>query len=64
MNIKTRELSNGLIRQINQSDVPIEVKRLIVKDIMSQLENEADEAIGAELSLINEKSSEGEEENQ
>ena len=64
MNLKTRELSNGLIRQINQSDVPIEVKRLIVKDIMSQLEKEANEVIAAELSLINEKSSEGEEENQ
>lgn len=64
MNLKTRELSNGLIRQINQSDVPIEVKRLIVKDIMSQLEKEANEVIAAELSVKNEKLSEGEEENQ
>lgn len=54
MNLKTRQLYNNLIQTLNGSDLPIEVKRLIVGNIYHQIENEADRAILDEMKPITE----------
>ncbi len=45
-----REFENTLVNFINQSPLPIEVKRLVVNDVVHQLDKEASKVIIAELS--------------
>ena len=49
VNLKVREFSQAIINFINQSPLPIEVKRLCMSDIATQLQHTADEQIKAEL---------------
>lgn len=45
MNLKIRKLEDDLINTLNSSDVSIEVKRLIVNNILNLVTKEADKAI-------------------
>lgn len=45
MNSKIRQLEDDLINVLNSSDIPIEVKRLVVGNIYHLTEKEADKAI-------------------
>ena len=60
MNKEIRELNNDLVTTLNGSNIPIEVKRLVVLNIYNQLEKEADNAVLNESRAITE---EGEVEN-
>ena len=52
MNQQIREFEKGLIDYINQSEIPIEVKRLIIKDVFYQVERTANDVINQEIQLI------------
>ena len=49
MNSKVRKLEDAIIELLNSSDVEIEVKRLIMRNVLYLVEKEADKAIVAEL---------------
>lgn len=49
MNLKVREFQQAIINFANQSDLPIEVKRLCVADVLKQLEEQANEALRKEV---------------
>lgn len=53
MNLEIRKFSANIIAYINENTLPIEVKRLCIKDILNQLEASASEQI--DLELKNEK---------
>jgi hypothetical protein len=56
VNAKIREFENDIINYINaSSDVPIEVKHLVLKDILHQVETEANRNIIAEQEKAKEK---------
>lgn len=56
VNAKIREFENNIINYINaSSDVPIEVKHLVLKDILHQVETEANRNIIAEQEQAKEK---------
>lgn len=56
VNAKIREFENDIINYINaSSDVPIEVKHLVLKDILHQVEAEANRNIIAEQEQAKEK---------
>lgn len=55
MNKEIRELNNDLVTTLNGSNIPIEVKRLVVLNIYNQLEKEADNAILNESRAITEE---------
>jgi hypothetical protein len=50
MNLKIRKLEEDLISVLNNSDIPIEAKRLVVQNILNAIENKADKIIMQELS--------------
>lgn len=52
MNQQIREFEKGLIAYINQSDIPIEVKRLIIKDVFYKVEKTANDVINQEIQLL------------
>lgn len=52
MNYAIREFHNGLINFINKSEIPIEAKRLVIKDVFHQVERTAQNVINQELQLI------------
>lgn len=54
MNLKTRQLEEELIAVLNGSDLPMEVKRFVVKSVYHLVEKEADKAILDELKPITE----------
>lgn len=41
-NLVVRNFKNGIVNAINSADIPIEVKRLVVKDILTELTELAD----------------------
>lgn len=45
MDLQIRQFQLGLVDYINQSSLPIEVKRLVMKDILLQVEKASDELI-------------------
>lgn len=51
MNIKIRTLEETLLGELNASDVPMEVKRLILSDLLTMVTKQADATIQAELML-------------
>lgn len=56
VNAKIREFENDIINYINaSSDVPIEVKHLVLKDILHQVETESNRNIIAEQEKAKEK---------
>jgi len=49
MNLQIREFEQAIIRFINQSDLPMEVIRLAIKDVFYQVDNLANAAIDMEI---------------
>lgn len=49
MNKKIRELEDNIIAILNESDVQIEVKRLIIADVLNLVTKESDKMIVYEL---------------
>lgn len=59
INAKIREFENDIINFINaSSDIPIEVRHLVLRDICNQLEREADKQVSAERQMEKEKKAE------
>ena len=52
MNYAIREFEDNLIDFINKSDIPIEAKRLVIKDVFRQVERTAQNVINQELQLM------------
>lgn len=47
--LEIREFEQGIINQINQSPLPLEVKRIIVENICAQINEATNKQIQAEL---------------
>ena len=45
MDLQIRQFQIGLIDYINQSTLPMEVKRLVMKDVLLQVEKASDDLI-------------------
>lgn len=45
MDLQIREFEQSLINFINQVNISIEIKRLVVKDVYTQLEKESDKVV-------------------
>lgn len=59
VNAKIREFENDIINYINaSSEIPVEVKHLVLRDICNKLEKEADKQVVAERQLEQKKKSE------
>lgn len=54
--LEIREFEQGIINQINQSPLPLEVKRLIVENICAQVNEATNKQIQVELTERNSKS--------
>jgi hypothetical protein len=50
MNLKIRRLEEDIVAILNDSDIPIEAKRLVLQNILNVVENNANEIIKRELS--------------
>ena len=50
-NLQIREFSQSIINFVNASQLPIEVKRLALKDILSQVEAETNKVLQSELQI-------------
>lgn len=48
-NLEIREFSQAIINFVNQSTLPMEVKRLALKDIMAQVEDETNKVLREEI---------------
>ena len=48
-NLEIREFSQAIINFVNQSTLPMEVKRLVLKDIMAQVEEETTKVLTEEI---------------
>ena len=55
MNTEIIKFENSLVKMINESILPIEVKRLVIKDVLSQIEAVRSQAIKQETELDNKK---------
>lgn len=53
MNLQIREFSQSIINFVNQSQLPMEVKRIALLDILRQVETEANEVIRSEIEARN-----------
>lgn len=53
--LEIREFEQAIINQINQSPLPLEVKRLIVENICAQVNEATNKQIQAELTERNSK---------
>lgn len=49
MNLKIREFKVSIENYVNSTDLPLEVKRIVLKGIYDDLEKKATEAIAKEL---------------
>lgn len=49
MNRKIRKLEDDIISLLNGSDLPVEVKRIVLANTLSLVEKEADRAILSEI---------------
>lgn len=50
LNLKIRNLEDTIIDAVNASDLPIEVKRLIVSDVLNLILRQADKEVINEVS--------------
>lgn len=48
-NLEIREFSQAIINFVNQSTLPMEVKRLALKDILAQVEEETTKVLTEEI---------------
>ena len=58
MNLKIRTLEDGIIELVNNSDLPTEVKRLILSDVLNLVIKQADKEVIAEVANNAESASE------
>lgn len=58
INSTIRRFQNDIVSYINQSNLPVEVKSLVMKNICLQLETEADRAVVTEQHLQQKEASE------
>lgn len=49
MDLEIRQFTNAIINFINQSPLPMEVKRLALKDILAQVEDETNKLLQEQL---------------
>lgn len=50
MNVKIRHFEDSILNLINASDLPMEIKRLVVSDIFNLVVKQADKEVKEELS--------------
>lgn len=62
MNLKIREFKQSIVNFINASDLPIEVKSMVLADLSSQATIMANEQIKKEIAERDKKESESEDE--
>lgn len=55
MNIKIRQFEDNILNLINESDLPMEIKRLVISDIFNLVLKQADKEVLAELSAQTEE---------
>lgn len=60
MNLAIRAFRNKLINSINEENLPIEVKRLVVKEILDQINETAENEIQFEIKKLEENKEEKE----
>ena len=60
-NLEIREFSQAIINFVNQSTLPMEVKRLVLKDIMAQVEDETTKVLTEEIRDLEEAQREADE---
>ena len=58
MDLQIREFENTIINFCNNSVLPVEVKKLVIADILKQLEKESDRIINLEIEERNRKEKE------
>lgn len=49
MDFYIRETKNAIINYINTRDIPLEIKRLIVSEILTEISGKADEVIREQI---------------
>ena len=49
INRSVREFENGLVQYMNGSNLPMEVKRLVLQSVLQQVQNQSLEIINIEL---------------
>lgn len=49
MNLKIREFKLSLVAYINETDIPEEIKRMVLKEIYEDIEKAADEMVVQEF---------------
>lgn len=53
MNLKIRHLEDNILNMINESDLPMEVKRLILSDVFNLVLKQSDKEVAAEILSAN-----------
>ena len=49
MNFKIRQFEDSILNMINESDLPMEVKRLVIADIFNLVIKQSDKEVAAEI---------------
>lgn len=55
MNFKIRLFEDSILNMINESDLPMEIKRLVIADIFNLVVKQADKEVKEELSAQTEE---------
>lgn len=55
MDLEIREFKNAIVQFVNKSELPMEVKRLCLKEILDEVNILSDETIKAQIVLRNSK---------
>ena len=58
MDLEIREFKNAIVQFVNKSELPMEVKRLCLKEILDEVNIISDETIKAQIVLRNSKENE------
>ena len=49
MNLKIRQFEDSILNMINESDLPMEVKRLVLSDVFNLILKQSDKEVAAEI---------------
>ena len=63
-NLEIRQLNDNIVNVLNQSNLPVEVKRLVVDKVLSVLTEAANEMVKQEIDEMMKSSKEKESENE
>lgn len=58
MDLEIREFKNAIVQFVNKSELPMEVKRLCLREILDEVNILSDETIKAQIVLRNSKENE------